>query len=286
MRKLLNRNPKPKFISLPENLALTLEWTKTLPVANFDVVVGVPRAGLLIANLLASKFGKPLSTPELFVEKKVWFPTPLLFKNMRRILIVEDSVDRGIALKLAQSQIQKMFPQVQVETASLFATKNAQDFLTYFYKKQVGAGFFEWNMLTSLASAAPLLVDCDGVLAENCRFDAITQSSQYIAWLDSAKPYMIPTYSFEGIMTGRLEKHRGQTEAWLQKHNVRYKKLLMLDLPDEAERNLEKVVAHKVRCIKSLSPFWVWESSIVEAKLIRKQVNALVLCVDTMELLN
>lgn len=73
--KLVNARDQATKIILPEHIEIitirdavtsTLKWAEIIP-RDFDVIIGVPRSGLLFANVLASKLGLPLSTPDNYV---------------------------------------------------------------------------------------------------------------------------------------------------------------------------------------------------------------------------
>ena len=52
-------------------------------------------------------------------------------------------------------------------------------------------------------------------------------------------------YEINTIVTSRLEKYREPTEKWLKDHGVKYKQLIMLDLPSAEERR--KQGCHDIR---------------------------------------
>ena len=65
------RGKKFKFVTIDQASIWTMEWIKTFP-RQYDLVVGVPRSGMLIASIIALKLGKGLTTPELLQEGKCW----------------------------------------------------------------------------------------------------------------------------------------------------------------------------------------------------------------------
>ena len=72
-----------------------------------DVVVGVPRSGLLLANMIACYLNKPLADVESVLAGK-WFESGRTknktgwvrnFSTVKKILVVDDSVDTGKSIK-------------------------------------------------------------------------------------------------------------------------------------------------------------------------------------------
>jgi hypothetical protein len=61
VKPLLGRNIE--FITFQQLTEWTIEWTKRLP-QDYDVIVGIPRSGLIVASIIACRLGKPLTTPD------------------------------------------------------------------------------------------------------------------------------------------------------------------------------------------------------------------------------
>jgi len=273
-----------KVVTISEATNLTLKWAESLP-NKFDVIIGIPRSGLWIAGILALKFGKPLSTPNAFVQGEVWHSLHVEKPDIHNVLLVEDDVLYGRQIMKAFRQLKEFDPTLKIEKASLFVTSKAKKLVDHYYAVKNPPLFYEWTLLTNMANLGKLAVDMDGVLCENCPANIDSKDQHYIKWLITAKPYMIPQYNIEAIITSRLEKHRGLTEAWLKQHNVKYNRILMLNLKSKSDRNLDLIIKHKVDSIREIQPFWFWESNLMEAKAIKRQTHLPVLCISNMTLL-
>lgn len=59
------------FITVGELVMWANEWLKSFPTT-YDLIVGIPRSGLLVASIIGLKLGKPLTTPELFSLDRYW----------------------------------------------------------------------------------------------------------------------------------------------------------------------------------------------------------------------
>jgi len=111
----LHRPKKPQFFNINDSIQACTQWTHQIPNI-YDVIIGVPRAGLLYANILACKLGRPLSTPDNFLRGEIWFshdaPSP---QEITRVLVVEDSVGMGKQIGSAAGRIENAFPYLEVE---------------------------------------------------------------------------------------------------------------------------------------------------------------------------
>ena len=124
--------------------------------------------------------------------------------------------------------------------------------------------------------------DLDGVFCSDCPSNEIdVDEPRYLEWMATVRPLVIPTRPVGQIVTGRLEKYRPQTEAWLARHGIRFNRLVMYaDAETNAERNAkhDTVPAFKARAYrrKSDSTLFV-ESDIHQAARIAELTGKSVL---------
>jgi hypothetical protein len=126
-----------------------------------------------------------------------------------------------------------------------------------------------------------LASDLDGVICEDCPPGVDGDEEKYRRWLTNAKPYLIPNFEFDTIISSRLEKYRAETEKWLQLHGVKYKELVLWNLESKKERKGQHA-QHKVDYLLKIKPDMFWESSFWEAKEIWAKTSIPTLCVDQM----
>ncbi len=77
-----------------------------------DLVAGIPRSGLMAANMLALHLNLPLTSIDLLVEGRVLSagqrlrPGVDVIKSARKIVVVDDSISTGRELRRAQDLIE------------------------------------------------------------------------------------------------------------------------------------------------------------------------------------
>jgi uncharacterized HAD superfamily protein/hypoxanthine phosphoribosyltransferase len=266
-----------------------LDWIKSFS-EHYDVIIGIPRSGLIVASIIACKLGKPLSTPEKFLKGEYWLPTKdrtIEVSRIEKVLLVDDAAgdERG-TLYRCYRQLKQRFPELQITKGVLIVgTKNAERIVDLYYKKLTKGAFFEWNLAHCTYNNRRLGVDMDGVLCDEPPAEVDMDEQRYVAWIKNARPNIIPTYTIEAIVTNRLEKYRTITEEWLKRHNVKYKHLIMLNLPSKRLRTPENMIGNKIKAVKQFDLKWFWESSWTEAQAICKACHIPVLCTDRMVLL-
>jgi uncharacterized HAD superfamily protein/hypoxanthine phosphoribosyltransferase len=283
VKPLLGRNIE--FITFQQLTDWTIEWTKRLP-QKYDVIVGIPRSGLIVASIIACRLGKPLTTPDKMLNAEYWLPTKdqtIKIGEVRNVLLVDDATGRGETMQTFYWQLKNVFgDSLNITRASLLVEKRATDKVDLYYKVLTKGAFFEWNLVH--CERRPLGVDIDGVLCEEPPPEVDADERKYVNFISNARPYIIPQYTIEVIVTNRLERYREITEEWLKRHNVKYKNLIMLDLPSKRFRTQKIMIQNKVNAIRQFDLYWFWESNWTEAQAIYKACRIPVLCIDKMVL--
>lgn len=291
----LKRNLKGKnfnFVTVDQASIWTMEWIKTFP-RQYDLIVGVPRSGMLIASIVALKLGKGLTTPELFAEGKYWHSVKIKDKppleKMNNVLVVDDAIDTGRAMAKAMDLMHSVYPNIEIDKGSLIVHEDNKSKVDLYHQVIQPPRVYEWNILhrkiASYWDHGVLGIDMDGVLCENCPKGVDADEDSYRQWLRSAKPYLIPAFEIDAIVTCRLEKYRAETEQWLAANNVKYKSLHMWDVPTKGDRN-GKFAKHKIDALLKLKPDMFWESSWDQSQKIWNRTKIPTLCIDEMTLLN
>lgn len=293
--KNLKRNMSGKkfnFVTIDQATIWSSEWVEQFP-RQYDLVVGVPRSGMLIASIVALKLGKGLTTPDLLAKGEYWHSNragrKLSLDEINHILVIDDSVDKGRAMGKAMAMIESIDSEFSVTKAALIVKEETKHNADLYYKIIEAPRTFEWNILhrkiSSYASEGILAVDLDGVLCPNPPKGADDDEDWYVEWMRSANPFLIPGFEIDVIVTCRLEKYRAITEAWLREQNVRYKKLIMWDVPTKADRQ-GKFAKHKIESILDVKPDMFWESNRQQAEAIWEKTRVPTLCIDEMMMFN
>ncbi len=264
-----------------EDLVLAVQSLSDRIPNTYDLIVGVPRSGLLPANLLALKFGRPMTASGLPGDVLPWISgsSQRGAELPERILVVDDTATTGRAVMQAKADVEARYPGASVKTAVVYAAPNTKDLVDYYAEIVPQPRFFEWNLMHS--SQGVLATDMDGVLCENCPPGVSDDEEAYVRWMKSAKPHLIPGFKVDYVVTNRFERHRGITETWLREHKVDYGELLMSPLTEKPETQGHQV-EHKVGRLCAIKPDIFWESSEWEAENIWRRTRVPTLCTDEM----
>jgi uncharacterized HAD superfamily protein len=256
---------------------------------NPELVVGIQRSGMIpaymvsmalnvqcctITDLIENREIKVLSSRDL--KSSVVFPW-----EAKKILIIDDSVNEGLKYCELLSQIPRDVREKCIN-AAIFVSRKSNKFLDL-YLDILPVHIFEWHIFHRKFEVENSGFDLDGVLCDNPTIAEESNEDNYVSFIKSAKPKYIPTYEIKAIVTSRLEKYRLETEQWLRANNVKYKKLIMLNLSSNEERasipNCSALYKAKVYIEGDFYLFY--ESNEVEARVIAMETGKSVYCIDS-----
>ena len=229
------------YRSVNDLSTLTNRFASKVP-PDVDLVVGIPRSGMLVASIVALKLNLPLTDLYSFERndelkkghRRTYKHDALeLPQQAKKILLVDDSIASGGSMRDAVNKVNDIYAGA-VLTMVAFAQRNNADAVDIVLETVEQPRVFEWNIMHHpLISYACL--DMDGILCVDPTRAQNDDEVNYREFLNSAKPLFIPSVEVKHLVASRLEKYRPETEAWLERHGVRYQHLHMLDLPGAAE---------------------------------------------------
>ncbi|MHC4108708.1 MAG: phosphoribosyltransferase family protein [Planctomycetota bacterium] len=206
---------------------------------DIDLVVGIPRSGMLAANIIALHLNLPLTDLDGFAQGRV------MQSGQRgrardgggggHALVVDDSVLSGATMRAARLRIDRAGPRGQATTAAVYVAPEARAEVDLCFEDIVGPRVFEWNLMHG-GMIGLSCVDIDGVLCVDPTERQNDDGPRYRRFLEQAPPRLVPSVPVGWLVTCRLEKYRDLTEQWLGRHGVQYGELIMMDLPSKAAR--------------------------------------------------
>ncbi|HDZ57885.1 MAG TPA: phosphoribosyltransferase [Pseudomonas xinjiangensis] len=258
-----------------------------------ELIVGIPRSGMLVASIVSLKLNLPLTDLYSFQRNddlkkgntrsykhnelvKPW--------DAKKILLVDDSIASGNSMRAAVDMVKQVFSG-EVVTMVAFAQRENIGSVDLHLETVEQPRLFEWNIMHHRLLANACL-DIDGVLCVDPTHTENDDGPNYLGFLQSTRPLFIPTIKVAHLVTSRLEKYRGETEEWLQRHGVEYGQLHMLDLPSAAERRRLNMHSKFKAQIYHNDPHAVLfiESEEHQALEIMKLSNKPVFCIETNEM--
>lgn len=267
---------------------IILQRLSILP-RDFDLIVGIPRSGMLPANLLALYLNKPYTDINSFINGHIYKAGArgqfFDIKDFKRILVVDDSIASGAAMEKCRENLKDLAPDFDISYCAIYAIPGKEKLVDYYFEIVPLPRYFQWNILNH-STLDKACFDIDGVLCVDPSEEQNDDGEKYRDFILNAPPLFIPGTTIGCIVTSRLEKYRKETEIWLQANHVKYNQLVMLDLPDkEARQKANSHGDHKANTYKLKTYMLFVESSLHQAIQINRITKKPVLCTENFEMI-
>ena len=252
-----------------------------------DLIIGIPRSGLMAANILAIHLHLPVTDLNRFLDGKTISSGDRLngvekdSGTFKHALVVDDSLNTGKSMKRAMSKLHGSLSDTRFTTTAVYMNPSSVTESDIYLELCPVPRVFEWNIMNHqyLKQAC---VDIDGVLCADPTPDENDDGENYIRFLENAKPLLRCRKKIGYLVTNRLEKYRSHTENWLMGHGIKYDHLIMQNLPDqETRRKLNNYGRYKAEAYIKYDHTKIFiESSYKQAREIAELSGKMVYCVD------
>lgn len=208
-----------------------------------DLIVGLPRSGMLIATMISLYLNLPLTDIDSLLNDKI-YESGITKKNSkwikkieeaRKILVVEDSSNTGTSIQKFKDQISNYKYKDKIILLTVFVTKETKKLTDMYFEICSMPRLFEWNYIHHIG-VENACFDIDGVLCDDPTEEQNDDGEKYVDFIKNAKVKLKPTFTIECLVTNRLEKYRKETEEWLKKNDIKYNKLIMSPFENKEER--------------------------------------------------
>lgn len=237
-----------EFRSFSDLTDLVRDRVHEIP-GDVELVVGVPRSGMLPASLIALILNRPLQDLESFLRGETatsGTTRPILqlgsVESVGRVLVVEDSISSGRSIEAVKSRVSARYPDLKPIYLAVYAAPHTKHFVDIHFDTCPHPRAFEWNLLNSWVCAEGAF-DLDGVFCADPSDADNDDGPNYRRFLASAQQIRLPGQRLHRIVTSRLEKYRSETEDWLGRAGISYDHLDMLNGVTAEERREKRLHA-------------------------------------------
>ena len=224
-----------------QNLLLDIKHNINKIPNNIDLIVGIPRSGMIPAYMIGLMLSKQVCTLYEFLAEDFKNNTTVRVKfssDIKNILVIDDSILSGNASKRTKDLIKNfgLDKKYNIKYMAIYYKDDSyKRFIDLALEKVPSPRIFQWNYLNH-AFLQDAAFDIDGVLCVDPSKEENDDGEKYKTFLLNARPLFIPKYKIPYIITSRLKKYENETKAWLAKHNVQYDNLIMLSNYTALER--------------------------------------------------
>lgn len=257
--------------------------------ADVDLVVGIPRSGLLAATMIALYLNRPLTDLQGLSENRLLAKGKRLIPGYgettmeaaRRILVVDDCVSQGTELRRAREYVAALGLSRRSIFLAVFSFPEHPDVADITLEVIPRPMCFQWSFMHT-PELASYCLDIDGVICRDATKEEDDDGVRYGRFLREATPLFLPTAKVGWLVTSRLEKYRPQTVEWLDRHGIQYGELVMLNLSNQEARARDGIVAaYKAQTYRESGALLFIESSAGLAAEIAERTNLPVMCMTT-----
>lgn len=210
-----------------------------------DIIVGIPRSGMIAALMVAELLGRRCASLDDFLDGNIMScgdrQTLLGRGRPGKVLVIDDTVNTGAAIVRARKMLVTMTGPYDILFGCVFARGRDAKALVNIWMEDIYVPgerwyLYEWNIMHHHAHKTQAMMwDIDGVLCQDPPSERDTKAYEY--YLEHAVPMVVPTTPIGAIVTYRLEKYRDITERWLKRHGIQYNDLIMFQADSREERN-------------------------------------------------
>lgn len=260
------------------------KWQRELP-SDLDLIVGIPRSGLLPGNLLALRLNLPLTTVDGLKEQFVLQSGRRLnrnknFSHINNVLIVDDSVNTGKTIEEVKTQVGEIDFSKNIYYGAVYASKEGRQFVDTYADVVRNPRVFEWNMMHH-----PLLsswgVSLEGILCRDPLPSETDDVKKYRRFISEVEPKVVPSKEIGYIVACRAKKYRELTEEWLSKHGIEYGQLVLMDYSSmDARRDAGNHAEYKANIYENAESDLFIENSEYQAKKIARIARKSVFCAE------
>ncbi|MBQ9390241.1 MAG: hypothetical protein IJU07_08715 [Synergistaceae bacterium] len=260
---------------------------------DIDIIAGIPRSGLLAANIIALYMNLPLTDTDSLAEGQIYSAgisreKPKWVKNIheaRKILVVDDSVASGRSLAETREKLKSSEFFSKIIFLAIYVAPESREFPDMYFEVVEFPRIFEWNYFHTKSKLNIACFDIDGVLCPDPSEEQNDDGEKYIDFIRNTPARCVPSFEIGFLITSRLEKYRSDTEYWLEKNNIRYGKLIMMGFATKEERiksgSYAQFKAEHYKRIREADIFVESNSKLAEE--IARLSGKLVFCTDTHE---
>lgn len=268
------------YYDLSRDIAANISKISTSP----DIVVGIPKSGMIPATIIASFLNAQLIDLDSFLFSYS------VRSGVRRhnksnseklsVLFVDDSVNTGAEFERVRQKVAFLGDNLRFQFCAVYGLAETSEHADVVLAEAPQPRVFQWNYRNHII-AEHALFDMDGVLCVDPDESVNDDGPLYTEFVLNAKPLFIPKKQISAIVTSRLEKFRQPTEQWLRSNGVKYKELIMLDLPTaEERRRLRAHAPFKTEVYKSRPELVFIESNWKQARHIAEHADKPVICTE------
>ena len=279
---------------------LSLSVWKAIPnlSEDIDLIVGVPRSGMIPAMMLALYMNMQVTSLDMLLLGKV-FSCGMYrmagnamgeLNQFKHILIIDDTYCSGRAMEKVHKQVQESVTMQsykgKISYAAVYVTPGNEDKLDYAFEVCPLPRLFQWNIFNHSVNSQACF-DIDGVVCRDPSPEENDDGVKYREFIRTVRHRTGTIHQISRFVSSRLEKYRKDTEEWLHRSGYNFNELVLLNLPSKEERvRLGCHGSFKAEVYEKSPETLFYESELRQALEIAQRTGKDVFCTENMSLIS
>jgi uncharacterized HAD superfamily protein/adenine/guanine phosphoribosyltransferase-like PRPP-binding protein len=265
------------------DLAHTITMQRRRMPPKIDLVVGIPRSGMVPATIVATQMNIPMTDPDGLVADRLLgvgntkgaVDLDRALAPDRTVLVMDDVIGSGRAIRELKERFAAAGVRGEIVYCAVYGPQRRHPDVDLVLDHSKELFLSQWNVMFH-----PIMerscVDIDGVLCANPGPHEDDDGRYYKAFLTETPVLFRTNRRIGALVTSRRERYRRNTIDWLARHGIEYHRLLMM--PDDATEDSAKFKADMY--VETDSDLFI-ESEADIADRIAKLSGRPVLCTET-----
>ena len=262
-------------------------WIQKMPT-DFDIIVGIPRSGLLVANLISLHFNIPLTDVEnlsegLLIGGGRRCPTKTISaikqscNHKLKVLVVDDSVDSGSQMKVIKDYLSPFRHLYDLKFGAVYVTPGREEVLDLYYTTISKPRVFEWNVMHH-PNLSHFCIDIS-CLIKKYQPSLISQEPEPAIRPSGEIGFLIDCHC-------QLRKADRIIPEWLDKNKITYRNFIKMDKSKALNTSLiDSIIFFKAGIYNLSKSLLFIENSQTQALRIARLTKKNVLCWKTREMI-
>lgn len=150
--------------------------------------------------------------------------------------MVDNSIASGSAMVKCRESLKHLESEFSISYCAIYVIPGKEKMVDYHFWSGAPAPLFPIGNILNHTSLEKSCFDIDGVLCADPTEDQNDDGPKYRDFVLNAPPLFIPAVRLVPLLPQGSKNTAPKPSKWLAKNNVKYNKLVMLDLPNKEAR--------------------------------------------------
>ncbi len=256
--------------------------------SDFNIVAGVPRSGLLPANLIALYLNLPLTDIEGLKNDRLInsghrkLRSSIHNSSKNKVLVVDDCIGRGTQIRILKENLSHLTDKFDISYMVPYVTPGMENLVDIWLERLALRRIFQWNILHSHLIEKSCV---DIKILTNSQSKSLSNEEFLSHISDNKPPNTTPTYTIGHLITNIPDKYHAKVATWLGNHDIKFDKLITNRAPGEENSTKNDYIRFKSNYYVNSGAYLSFEWDLESATRLSKLSGKPVFCLSNWQLI-